>query len=240
MKIIILLISLLHCTEINEKKYFGGWPINTTKSNIYGPKLEYDCPNSIGCECTNNNDCINKNCKRSPRGSFCYPKEGDIFPEFISLDQYEEYVNIYDFAHQGKYILIELGTVWCSPCNLLASWLSYNDPEITSKTFWKAEYDKIYDMIKNNEIYFITILYEDENRDNVTYNTSYEWFDNYPDENIPILIDSDKLLHKWVKPTGIPAITLVDENMEVVSFSSRGLDIAFDKLLSLVNENEKK
>ena len=243
MRLILLTLSLCFC--LNEESnndfiYFGGWPKNQLKDQIAGPNLDYKCPNSIGCECTSNEDCINNNCLRSPRGSFCYPKEGDTFPEFISVDQYDELVNIYDFANQGKYILIELGTSWCSPCNVVANWLSYNDKEITNKSFWKPEYQKIYDIIHNDEIFFITILYEDENRNNATYDTIYEWFDNYPDENIPLLIDQNKLLHTWMKPTGIPAITLVDENMKIVNFSSRGLNESFDILLSLLNENENQ
>ena len=240
MKILLLILTLAYCSEETTNKYFGGWPINESKDDIIGSDLDYDCPNSIGCECTNNQDCINKNCIRSPRGSFCYPKTGDIFPEFISIDQYDELVNIYDFANQGKYILIELGTAWCSPCNILANWLAYDDKEITTKSFWKPEYQKIYDMVHNGDIYFITILYEDENRNNATYDTIYEWFDNYPDESIPLLIDSNKSLHTWAKPTGIPAITLLDDNMKIVNFSSRGLNESFDILLTLINNDENK
>ena len=236
----IIISSFCFCEEkTNDSKYFGGWPHNDKKDKIEGSPLNYICPNSIGCDCNNNKDCINNNCIRSPKGSFCYPKNGDIFPEFISIDQYEDVVNLYDFANQGKYILIELGAVWCSPCNDLGEWFAYNDKSITSKRFWKPEYQKIYDMVHNGDIYFITILYEDENRDNASYETIYEWFDNYPDENIPILIDESKMLHSWAKPSGIPAITLLNENMEIIHFSSRGLNGAFDKLLEIVNNNEE-
>ena len=65
-------------------------------------------------------------------------------------------------------------------------------------------------------VYFITILYENEHRNSPTYNDSYEWFNNYPDDKIPILIDTNKSLHKWVKPTGIPTILLLNENMDKV------------------------
>ena len=221
--------------KLNIPKYFGGWPYNPLKDKINGSNLYYDCPNDIGCECTTNNDCVNFNCKRSPRGSFCYPKSGDIFPEIISLDQYEENVNIYDFAYQNKYILIELGAVWCSPCNDLASWFAYKDDAIYNKSWWKNEYEQIYDLVHQDKIYFITILYEDENHDLVSYDTAYEWFDNYPDEKIPILLDYDKSLHSWVKPTGIPAVILLNQNMEIVTFSTRGLNSSFDKLLDLIN-----
>ena len=223
----------------NTTKYFGGWPYNPNKHKINGSNLNFTCPNNIGCECSTNNDCVNKNCLKIPRGSYCFPKKGDVFPKFISLDQYEENVDIYDFANQGKYILVELGTVWCSPCNTVANWLAYNDSSIKTEKWWKPEYNKIYDMVHNDNIYFITILYEDEKRNNATYDTVYEWFDNYPDDKIPVLVDTDKLLHTWIKPSGIPAITLLDENMNIVSFSSRGLNDSFDKILELLRDDHE-
>ena len=74
--------------------YFGGWPINISKNMIQGPELNFNCPESIGCECSNDSECINGNCLRSPKGSYCYPKEGDIFPHFTSIDQFEDLVDI--------------------------------------------------------------------------------------------------------------------------------------------------
>ena len=234
------LLSLDNDVDLNnDSSYYGGWPYNDNKDNIIGPELEFECPQNIGCQCKSNNDCINGNCLSSPKGLFCYPKNGDVFPSFVSVDQYDEIVSIYDFANQGKYILVELGTVWCTPCNLLANWIAYNDQEIASKGFWKPEYQKIYDMIHNDEIYFITILYEDENRENATYQTIYEWYDNYPDENVPLFIDKNKLLHTWIKPSGIPAVTLLDENMNIVNISTRGLNSSFDKLLNLLENHEE-
>ena len=84
--------------EDAQSKYFGGWPHNPNKDKIVANKLDFDCPNSIGCECNIGNDCINGNCIKTPRGSYCFPKEGDIFPNFTSLDQYEDIVEIHDFA----------------------------------------------------------------------------------------------------------------------------------------------
>ena len=84
------------------------------------------------------------------------------------------------------------------------------------------------------------MLYEDENHDLVSFDTSYEWFDNYPDEKIPILLDYDKSLHTWIKPSGIPTVILLNENMEIIQFTTRGLNSSFDKILQLLeNENEK-
>ena len=128
-----------------------------------------------------------------------------------------------------------MGATWCSPCNLLASWFAYGEEDIKSTRIWRDSYENIYEYIKNDQVYFITILYEDEFKDNANFNTVYEWYDNYPDNNILIMADSDKFLHRWIKPTGIPAATLLNENMEIIQFSNRGINHAFDKLIELKN-----
>mgnify|MGYP000207762407 CR=1 FL=1 len=61
--------------------------------------------------------------------------------------------SIYDFANQGKYILIEMGATWCSPCRKLASYLTFQDLSITKDRIWRSGYEKIYDMVENNQIY---------------------------------------------------------------------------------------
>ena len=221
-----------------SKIYEGGWPFNNKKHLIKSPST--DCPNGLGCDCVlndNNDTCsdFGGKCTRHFKGNYCSISKGTIFPEFIAVDQFGDIVNIYDFANNEKYILIELGTVWCSPCNTLASLISYGEENIKSKSFWKKEYQQVIDMIKNDEVYFITILYEDEFRDNVTSYTSYEWYDNYPDDNIPVLADESKYLHSLIKPTGIPTIILLNEKMEVVQESTRGFNKAFDELLNIIN-----
>ena len=224
--------SLKQSISTNDN-YFGGWPYNENKNLIKGNDIDIICPYNIGCECISDSDCINDNCKQYPKGSWCMPKNGDIFPNFTAIDQYEEEVQLYDFANNNKYIFIEMSATWCSPCHILSDWLSNDSKNIINQRWWKDEYQMIKELINNNEIFFITILYEDNNRDKVSYQTLYEWFDMYPDSNIPILADSDKLLHSWIKPTGIPAITLLDENMTILSFSSRGINVAFDKFLNI-------
>ena len=81
------------------------------------------------------------------------------------------------------------------------------------------KYEIIYDLVENNEIYYITILYENEFKEQADYDTIYEWYSNHPDDNIPILADTNKLLHQWLKPSGIPAITLLDENMNILAYN---------------------
>ena len=94
-------------------------------------------------------------------------------------------------------------------------------------------------MIHNNEIYYITVLYEDEFKDSASFDTVQQWYNNYQDDLIPILADENKFLHRWIKPTGIPAIILLDESLQIVEFSTRGINKAFDKLLQIKNTNKK-
>ena len=83
----------------NKESYAGLWPVNINKDEI---RLEsktnnFECPNGIGCECSNNDECYNNNCKKHFRGKYCTLQEGDIFPEFVAIDQFGEYED-----HKGK------------------------------------------------------------------------------------------------------------------------------------------
>ena len=125
--------------------YIGNWPINENKEllikNSNTNKLT--CPDGLGCECKTNNDCINSNCIKHLKGdNFCSLKTGDTFPHFKAVDQFNEIVDIYDFANnEGKYILIEMGASWCSPCHALAGWFAWNEDEIKSKRFVRVHVD---------------------------------------------------------------------------------------------------
>lgn len=228
-----------------EKKYIGGWPVSDKVESL-APNMTIDCQLSFynqsketGCSCNEDNDCSNKNCEKLPKGKYCIPKNGDYFPDFIATDQFGEKVRLYDFSKQEKYILLEMGTTWCPPCHMLANWLSYNDQEISNKRFWKNEYQMIYDLVQSDKIYYITVLYENDDRENVTNEDLQDWYALYPDDKIPILGDFDKFLHSWIKPTGLPAVLLLNENMEIVTFSSRGMNKAFDSIVNIYNNNEK-
>ena len=220
----------------NSYSYEGGWPVNENKISIIKDSNtnKLTCPNGLGCECKDDNDCINSSCiqHKLRRDYFCNLNVGDTFPHFKAIDQFGQEVDIYDFANdENKYIVIEMGTAWCSPCHMLSSWLSWDEDEIKKTPIWRKEYDFIYDLIKSNKIYFITILYEDEFRDTATYDTAYEWYNTYPDEKIPILIDENKLLHSIIRPTGIPAISIISPDMKVEVLETRGLNTAFDYIV---------
>tara|TARA_Y100000588_G_scaffold375442_1_gene451818 strand:+ start:1768 stop:2574 length:807 start_codon:yes stop_codon:yes gene_type:complete len=218
-----------------DRYYYGYWPFNLNKDKIKGAEIPINCPSNISCECTSNDDCLNSNCQKTIRGGYyCIPKPGDTFPHFIAVDQYGEFVDIYDFSMQGKIIVVEFGAAWCSPCHDLSNWLSTGDNSaIINNRWWKKEYEIIREKINKDEIIFITILFQDESKDNASYTTVMNWHTKYPNSKIPILADEYADIHKWIKPTGYPCINILDENMRLINFTTRGLTEAFDILSGL-------
>ena len=229
---LMLLTGILFSQEEQTPTYTyeGGWPVNPRSDNILDPGFDLPCPGPIGCECTSNADCDNQNCSAHPKGNYCIPKAGDLMPRFEAIDQFGESVDLYDFANQGKMILIELSAAWCSPCNDLASWLTYNDQKITKNPWWKDQYLPIRDMIESGEIFLVNFMFEGKDKANkvtATPDDMASWYKKYPDPHVPVLADEYRFLHTWVKPTGLPCIFLVDENMRLINYTSRGLTDAF-------------
>jgi len=214
--------------QVPAYTYTGGWPVNPKSNEIEDVGFDLPCPGPIGCECKTNADCDNQNCSAHPKGNYCVPKKGDLIPRFEALDQFGESVDLYDFANQGKVTLIELSAAWCSPCKDFASWLTTNDQKIRENPWWKDRYLPIRDMIKKGEIQLVNIMYEGSvKKTTVTQEDVMKWYEKYPDSHVPVLADEYRFMHSWVKPTGLPCIFLVDENMRLINYTNRGLNDTF-------------
>ena len=219
--------------------YEGGWPYNSEKDSLPFDSFGANCPGDITCDCIQNSDCSNNNCVQYPRGNYCSPKEGTHLPRFKMMDQFGEMVDVYDFSGQGKYILLELSASWCTPCNQLSAWMTYGDPEVTYQPWWKSAYLQLKPWVETGKVILINVQYADEYRDNASLASIQDWYSQYPHDGVPVFADSEKLLHTWIKPTGIPTVLLLNEKMEIVQPSSRGLNLAFDKLVQILNSEKK-
>jgi thiol-disulfide isomerase/thioredoxin len=224
--------------EIPGSNYAGGWPTNPDKDSIEDPGWEGECPGGLMCECSGDEACDSNTCLDTPKGDYCAPAVGQTFPHFFGYDQYGEMVDIYDFGGQGKIIVLEMTTGWCAPCQELARWFLGIDNEVTERTWWKPEYEGIKNIVNSHKVLWVTIVYENHLKGPATQETAQQWAEAFPHEGVPVLADSNKAIHTWIKPSGIPNINLIDEDMTMMMYSNRGLTDAFDMLLELYGDSE--
>ena len=79
-----------------------------------------DCeslPYGNGCDCTADDQCVSgSKCEILFTSQNCVPKTNAKLPNLIATDQFGEQVELYDFANQGKYILIEVLILYGFQC----------------------------------------------------------------------------------------------------------------------------
>ena len=233
------MVVFLRGETVDELNYFGGWPKNILKNTLPNPGFEFDCNDSavskdIGCQCIDDKDCKSGKCFSSPRlGKYCLPNEGTIFPRFKLVDQFGENVDLYDFALNGRLIILELSTAWCQPCRNLASWMTFGDLKVTQSRMWRDEYSVIKSLIDEDRVYFINIQVQDKFKNSSSIYSIEEWFQEYPDEKITILADENYIVRDWIRATAYPTVIILNEKMEIVKFSVRGWHDAFNYLADL-------
>lgn len=167
--------------------YAGGWPYNPAKDDIVDPGFE---------------------------GS---SRRGETVPRFVLKDQFNDDVDIYDFAFQGKPIIIDLSGEWCYYCNEIAKMIegkrSFFD-DYAETTPWV---EGLGPLIEDGSIYWLTVLDADwTSYDSaITQEEAVEWYDAYPVEQIPVLADVDLEVRTWIDPAGWPTLLYVNEDMTI-------------------------
>ena len=169
--------------------YTGGWPYNPDKDSISDP------------------------------GWGGTAAEGEMVPRFQTVDQYGEVVDLYDFAFQGKQIIMDLSGLWCGWCHAMAGWLDgqedgyvpYFDTHFGSYDW----YTEIPEMVENDEVYWITVIDGNNNGGNPTEEDVATWYADYPNPYVPILLDDGQNFQDFVNPSGWPSLILVNEDMTI-------------------------
>ena len=228
-------LFILGCNSTNQSPYLGSWPYNPDKDMIQNPGFG-DCPKANGCECETNDSCPdNSECTQLYRGKWCVPEIGSIVPRFQGVDQFGDVFDLYDLANQGKPILLEIGSASPKAVNFLSSWRSHVSDDATKQKWWKNKFNKVRDLIDNQDIYWVHILHTDKDKNPATSETVKLWHKEYPNKNIIVLADPEAKMKKWIRPTGLPCMVLVDENMLLQVHALRGIEDALDGLYERFN-----
>jgi thiol-disulfide isomerase/thioredoxin len=238
--------------EVNEGKdpldpesriYHGNWPYNPDKDDVNGPGWE----KCVEGQCIGKGSCnpadegVDGSPWEAPTG--CSLKNGLQLPRWSGTDQYGDTVDLYDFLGTGKPIVLDVGTPFCKPCKGLAAFFSTGDPNHTtvhapdplnSFAWWKPEYEVILDLINNDEIHWITIVWSSCVGGNpVDEAAGIAWHDEWPHPKIPVLVDPDCQLKDYLNVKAMPHIDVLDSDLVFTTYVTNGPTAAMKALSAL-------
>jgi hypothetical protein len=158
------------------------------------------------------------------------PTTGEQIPAFVFVDQFGDEVNIYDFAGQGKPILLDIGSPYCLACKSYAAYISDGDLQhLTYKSgakegqplsYWKDKYAQIYDLVNSGELIWLTILSLPEGLEDdyeITQQMCTDWSELYPHPLVPVLADAGGAFREYLGANGTPAFYILDDQMVLLN-----------------------
>lgn len=158
---------------------------------------------------------------------------GDMVPRITGKDQFGDTVDLYDFANQGKPILIDISAQWCPPCQAMADWMDNGD-SWRGNAGYLTEFNPVRRAVNNDEVIWITFMAENLQGDDPTAQTVRQWYNDFPHEKIPVLVDRQKSLTAWSGLNSFPTTMWVNEDMTIEAYSTddpyEGLQALTDSL----------
>lgn len=183
-------------TDAADTVYAGNWPCNPYKESLEDP----------GWDAT--------------------AVEDAVLPNWTALDQYGEQVDIYDFAN-NNFILLDLSGLWCGYCRYMAGWIDQNEQSSDYQTFEQLFgneefFTRIPELVDSGELTWITVIDGGNSgpTNPPTEGDLQDWWNDYPNPHVPILLDADHRMQDWVNPNGWPSVTLIGPDRKVLETGS--------------------
>lgn len=184
-------------TDADDVIYQGGWPFYAGKEDIANP------------------------------GTTSRAREGDILGRMQFTDQFGDLVDLYDFAYQGKPVVIDVSGVWCYWCHQAAAFLEGEKSAFDSY----EQYKELPGLVEDGAFYWITILDADASGGTADEQDVQDWFDDYPNPAIPVLLDAEQESTAYFRPRGYPYMILVEEDMTISMIPANYMAI-WDELIA--------
>ncbi len=173
--------------------YTGGWPYNPNKESIDFPAWETES------------------------------EEGAFLPRFTGIDQYGEIVDMYDFSGQGRRTILDMGTIWCEPCKGMAAYLSDGDTShVEEYAWWDSDYEGLYEAVRDGDLYWVTVLFSAGGAGDADLSHTQQWHEEFPNDVIPVLADTDLLLYNWIGVGSYPVLNLLADEFSLEIYDDSG------------------
>ncbi|MEO0601776.1 MAG: hypothetical protein AAF211_10080 [Myxococcota bacterium] len=145
---------------------------------------------------------------------------GRRFGRFVGIDRFSERVDLYDFAMQGRYVVVSgIGTGdWCGPCELASEWLSGG----FDGAALEVRYGEVRAAVDAGTLSWISVVVRGTSITQAgNVNDAVAWHGRYPNDRIAVLADPDDVIEDAVNRESlseivIPTYVVLDESMRVV------------------------
>lgn len=155
---------------------------------------------------------------------------GGRVPRLVTFDQFGDTVDLYDFAHAGAPVVLDLSALWCQPCQDVAAWLD-GQPSPTMDAY--PAYAGVPDQVARGEVYWVTVLFQDETFLPPDSADVEAWHAAFPTDSVAVLADDDEALYDWVAPGSFPSMALLDTELVVTAFDRFSFFGVLDAVVAL-------